>query len=114
MLCRHVLWAMPDPAAALRRWIDLLAPGGRLVLVEGRWSTGAGLTAAETSRWSRRPAARPLTLLPERRYWGREINDERYVVVSTRPLGPADRGQPLKRVSTLGSLGEYLTRASSG
>ena len=26
VLCRHVLWALPDPAAALRRWVDLLAP----------------------------------------------------------------------------------------
>lgn len=36
VLCRHVLWAMPDPAVALERWKRLLAPGGRAVLVEGR------------------------------------------------------------------------------
>ena len=48
VLCRHVLWALPDPAAALRRWVRLLAPAGRLLLVEGRWGTGAGLSAAET------------------------------------------------------------------
>jgi SAM-dependent methyltransferase len=83
VLCRHVLWALPDPAAALRRWVDLLAPGGRLVLVEGRWFNGAGLSAAETVRLveaTGRPAE--LTLLPEPVYWGREITDERYVVRS--------------------------------
>jgi SAM-dependent methyltransferase len=83
VLCRHVLWALPDPAAALRRWVDLLAPGGRLVLVEGRWFNGAGLPAAETVRLveaTGRPAE--LTLLPEPAYWGREITDERYVVRS--------------------------------
>jgi SAM-dependent methyltransferase len=83
VLCRHVLWALPDPAAALRRWVDLLAPGGRLVLVEGRWFNGAGLSAAETVRLveaTGRPAE--LTLLPEPAYWGREITDERYVVRS--------------------------------
>ncbi|MET0788955.1 MAG: class I SAM-dependent methyltransferase [Cellulomonas sp.] len=83
VLCRHVLWALPDPAAALRRWVDLLAPGGRLVLVEGRWFNGAGLSAAETVRLveaTGRPAE--LTLLPEPGYWGREITDERYVVRS--------------------------------
>ena len=42
VLCRHVLWAMPDPAAALPRWIDLLTPNGRLLLVEGRWFNGGG------------------------------------------------------------------------
>ena len=47
VLCRHVLWAMPDPAAALKRWIGLLAPRGRLVLVEGSWTTGAGLTGRD-------------------------------------------------------------------
>src|SRR3954466_1654156 len=46
VLGRHVLWALPDPLAALRRWVDILRPGGLLVLVEGRWSTGAGLTHA--------------------------------------------------------------------
>ena len=40
VLARHVLWALPDPSAALARWVRLLRPGGRLVLVEGRWWTG--------------------------------------------------------------------------
>src|SRR5262245_18852764 len=49
VLSRHVLWALPDPAAGLARWVELLAPGGRLLLVEGRWSTGAGVTADEAT-----------------------------------------------------------------
>ena len=49
VLTRHALWAMADPDAALTRWIDLLAPQGRLVLIVGRWSTGAGRSAAEVS-----------------------------------------------------------------
>jgi ubiquinone/menaquinone biosynthesis C-methylase UbiE len=81
VLSRHVLWAMPDPAAALSRWQDLLSPGGRLVLVEGSWSTGAGLTGAETvalvQGLGRAATLRPL---PEAAYWGREITDERYAV----------------------------------
>jgi len=82
VLCRHVLWALPDPVAALRRWVDLLAPGGRLVLVEGSWSTGAGLTAAETLGLLEE-VGRPGTVrvLEEAAYWGRRIEDERYVVV---------------------------------
>ena len=83
VLSRHVLWAMPSPAAALRRWIDLLTPRGRLVLVEGSWSTGAGLTAEETrvlvEATGRRATVRHL---PDPVLWGREIADERYLVVS--------------------------------
>jgi len=81
VLSRHVLWAMRDPARTLSRWQTLLAPSGRLVLVEGSWSTGAGLTGAETVALvegvGRRATLRPL---PEARYWGREIDDERYAV----------------------------------
>lgn len=33
---RHLLWTLPDPAAALVAW-HAAAPGGRLVLIEGSW-----------------------------------------------------------------------------
>lgn len=83
VLCRHVLWAMPDPLLALRRWIALLVPGGRLVLIEGRWFNGAGLSAAETvalvEATGRKATVRPM---PETIFWGREIDDERYLVTS--------------------------------
>ncbi|WP_368406419.1 methyltransferase domain-containing protein, partial [Streptomyces sp. CC77] len=36
VVVRHLVWALPDPVAALRTWVRLLRPGGRLVLVEGR------------------------------------------------------------------------------
>ena len=85
VLCRHVLWAMADPAATLSRWLGLLARGGRLVLVEGRWSTGVGLTADRTVELVEAAGrVAELTRLPEAAYWGREIDDERYVVVSRR------------------------------
>ncbi len=83
VLSRHVLWAMPDPPAALARWVDLLRGDGRLVLVEGSWSTGAGLTSAETlalvESLGRTATLRPLT---DPTYWGRTTGDERYVVTA--------------------------------
>src|SRR5579875_241588 len=44
VLCRHLLWALNDPAAALDEWLRVLRPNGWLVLIEGQWSTGAGMT----------------------------------------------------------------------
>ncbi|MDQ4055361.1 MAG: class I SAM-dependent methyltransferase [Actinomycetota bacterium] len=83
VLCRHVLWAMPDPAAALARWRELLRPGGRLVLIEGSWSTGAGLAADKTVAAVETNGLRAqLTMLDDPLYWGRETDDERYVVVA--------------------------------
>jgi ubiquinone/menaquinone biosynthesis C-methylase UbiE len=85
VLCRHVLWALPDRDVALARWIALLAPGGRLVLVEGSWSTGTGLPAEQaTSIVRRNREEADVRLLGDARLWGREITDERYVVVSRR------------------------------
>ncbi|HET9501744.1 MAG TPA: class I SAM-dependent methyltransferase [Marmoricola sp.] len=81
VLCRHVLWAMPDPSAALRRWRHLLAGGGRLVLVEGFWHTGAGLTAARCTELLEpvgQVEVRPLT---DPVLWGGPVEDERYVLV---------------------------------
>jgi SAM-dependent methyltransferase len=86
VLCRHVLWALPDPAAALERWAGLLVPDGRLVLIEGRWSTGAGLRSTDTVALVADAGFEPtLRQLPDPAYWGRRIEDERYVVLGRRP-----------------------------
>ncbi len=83
VLCRHVLWALPDPVAVVGRWVAALRPGGRLVLVEGNWATGAGLTADRCAEivgvWCSRVEVRHL---PEPTLWGREITDERYLVAA--------------------------------
>lgn len=82
VLSRHVLWALPDHAAALRTWLGLLSPGGRLVLVEGSWSTGAGLTMEQTVELVRAAGRTPTaTRLPDPVLWGRAITDDRYLVV---------------------------------
>jgi 2-polyprenyl-3-methyl-5-hydroxy-6-metoxy-1,4-benzoquinol methylase len=83
VLSRHVLWALPDVPAVLNRWTSLLAPGGRLVLVEGRWHTGAGWCADDLL-----PLVRGATSTAELRYlvhpalWGGPIEDERYLIMA--------------------------------
>lgn len=85
VLARHVLWAMPDVDAALREWVPLLRPGGRLVLVEGRWHTGAGMTAADTlEAVLRHREDASVTALDDPDLWGGPITDERYLLVSDR------------------------------
>ncbi|GAA1183950.1 class I SAM-dependent methyltransferase [Ornithinimicrobium humiphilum] len=100
VLSRHVLWAMPDPAEAFARWVELLRPGGVVVLVEGRWSTGAGLTAAECEEIVR-PLLKDVWVrpLPEPVYWGKTIEDERYLLVSRS----SSRGAPAPDDSSRGS-----------
>lgn len=83
VLVRHVLWAMQDPDAAMAAWVRLLRPSGRLVLVEGRWSTGAGLSAEECQAIVRRHRSETeIIQLNDSALWGRLITDERFALVS--------------------------------
>jgi Methylase involved in ubiquinone/menaquinone biosynthesis len=89
VVVRHVTWALPDPADAIRRWAALLRPHGRLVLIEGRWSTGTGIAARELAK-----IVRPISADVEIQYlndaalWGNPIDDERYVLVArAQPAG---------------------------
>ncbi|MFY0406789.1 class I SAM-dependent methyltransferase [Solicola sp. PLA-1-18] len=86
VVCRHVLWALPDPSQAVARWLRLLRDGGRVVLVEGFWHTGAGLRAAQVLQLltdaGLAPAVVPLT---DPVLWGGETLDERYLVTADLP-----------------------------
>ncbi|MER8224880.1 class I SAM-dependent methyltransferase [Streptomyces sp. NPDC094143] len=89
VLVRHVLWALPDPARALRHWYGLLRPGGRLVLVEGVWgSTDPVGIPAERLTGLLAPIAgrvRVERLSGDALLWGGEVTDERYAVVAPVP-----------------------------
>jgi len=89
VLSRHVLWALPDPTRGVERWLSLLRPKGRLVLIEGRWSTGAGIpstTAVPLLEQQHRRATVIELLDPT--LWGGPITDERYLVVSDASESP--------------------------
>ena len=40
VMCRHILWALPNPDEVLERWRKMLKEAGRLILIEGYWMTG--------------------------------------------------------------------------
>lgn len=86
VLSRHVLWAMPDPAAALGSWIALLRPGGLIVLVEGRWHTGVGLSAVDARDLVDAADLSQVEMrrLDDPQLWGGEISDERYLLTARR------------------------------
>jgi len=85
VLSRHVLWAMPDPATAVERWVTLLTPPGVLILVEGRWHTGSGVSGADCVELvSRFRDDVELRMLDDPTVWGGPIRDERYLIFSAR------------------------------
>jgi ubiquinone/menaquinone biosynthesis C-methylase UbiE len=86
VVARHVLWAFENPDAVLQRWVDLLAPDGRLILIEGQWSTGAGLSASECRSLvlQHRVEADLQHLSENTQLWGRPVDDDRYLIHSRR------------------------------
>ena len=83
VLARHVLWALPDPSQGLAAWIRLRRPAGRLVLIEGCWTTGAGLTADQCRRLVGQHRNEAIVdRLDDPALWGRETYDERYALLS--------------------------------
>lgn len=85
VLARHVLWALPDPSDALAAWVRLLRPDGRLVLIEGCWTTGAGIPSDECRQLVARHRREAIVeRLDDPALWGREPRDERYALLSRR------------------------------
>ncbi len=96
ILARHILWTLPDPAAALVRWRSLLRPGGRFLLVEGCWWSVGDQDYTDEGRmpWAGgvravdlveviEPLVHRIEVLPltDPLLWGEEVSDERYLLV---------------------------------
>lgn len=47
VVCRHLVWTLTDPGAALADWYRVLRPGGHLLVFDGNWAAPgrAGLLA---------------------------------------------------------------------
>lgn len=84
LVCRHLLWALPEPEKVIQRWVELLEPAGRLFLVEGFWGTGAGLRATQVAGMLA-PFFSSISiqdLSDNPLYWGGAVNDERYAILA--------------------------------
>jgi len=102
VLARHILWTLPDPEGALAAWVDAIRPGGRLVLVEGRWSSvgddsvdddpdampwSGGVRADDLSAAVSKVASDVhVVQLTDPVLWGREITDQRYLLAASVPV----------------------------
>lgn len=86
VMCRHLLWTLPEPAAVLERWKKLLAASGRMLLIEGFWLTGAGLKMTEIISLLPNELAviETINLSPLSALWGKPVTDERYAILLTR------------------------------
>jgi ubiquinone/menaquinone biosynthesis C-methylase UbiE len=86
IVSRQTLWALPDREAALRNWAALLRPGGKLIVIEGRFASGNGMSETEIAEAL--PPSLSITavadLSAEASLWGGPLSDQRLLVVATR------------------------------
>jgi ubiquinone/menaquinone biosynthesis C-methylase UbiE len=84
IICRHLLWALPEPEQVLQRWVKFLTPKGRLILIEGHWGTGAGLHAKDITEMLPSSfiniSVQNLSNNPN--FWGGNVTDERYIIIA--------------------------------
>lgn len=85
-VCRHVLWALPEPQKVLERWANLLVPGGSLLLIEGYWHTNAGMHAEDILQALPEclVLASMQNLSDQPDLWGGAVTDERYAITARR------------------------------
>jgi 2-polyprenyl-3-methyl-5-hydroxy-6-metoxy-1,4-benzoquinol methylase len=86
IVCRHLLWALPEPRQVLQRWAEFLKPNGRLILIEGYWDSGGGLHANEIIEilpsCFEGYSLHNLAENPD--YWGKRVSDERYAIIADK------------------------------
>jgi 2-polyprenyl-3-methyl-5-hydroxy-6-metoxy-1,4-benzoquinol methylase len=84
VICRHLLWALPEPQQVLQRWSEFLKQKGRLILIEGFWASGEGLHANEITEMLPSSfiniAVQNLGDNPN--LWGKSVTDERYAIIA--------------------------------
>lgn len=83
VVCRHVLWTLPEPENVLERWMHLLKRGGWLLLIEGFWHTGAGLHAQEVVDLMPSTITDIVVhdLSQQSQLWDKHVTDERFMVI---------------------------------
>ena len=50
---RHLIWTLPDPQRGVAEWLRVLRPGGRLILIEGKWADNEALALSYSRAASR-------------------------------------------------------------
>ena len=84
IICRHLLWTLPEPNQVLQRWTGLLKRNGKLILVEGFWGAGGGLHLNHVLKILP-PSFTNVTvenLSNHPDLWGRHVSDERYAIIA--------------------------------
>jgi ubiquinone/menaquinone biosynthesis C-methylase UbiE len=82
---RHLLWTLLEPEKAVREWMRVLKPGGKLVIMDGAWDDD-GYTAIDKMK----KALGSLLVRVEKKNFKKKKNVESKVLYSHLPYRGAD------------------------
>jgi SAM-dependent methyltransferase len=71
VISRHLLWTLPRPEAAVKAWVELTRPGGRVIGLDGLWSGQTGFRHYPSEIDMCLPLRHVRSLDPARNLWRR-------------------------------------------
>src|SRR5262245_43107214 len=97
VVARHVIWNLPDPERGVAEWLRVLRPGGRLVIIEGKWADNEAL-ALHYARPASRFLARVIDVGVAVVTFGRRGSYRRYRRIEAQL--PFSGGPPAERLAS--------------
>jgi SAM-dependent methyltransferase len=110
VVARHVIWNLPDPERGVAEWLRVLRPGGRLVLIEGKWGDNDASAMSDVLLARVRDAAAPVGLLVGGKY-GRRLLNRRYSRVEAHlPFSGGPTASDLAALLEANAVGDVVIR----
>jgi ubiquinone/menaquinone biosynthesis C-methylase UbiE len=99
VVARHVIWTLPDPARGVGEWLRVLRPGGRLILIEGKWAHNEAVPRYShplkaALAWSERCALTFASFVTRRKLWRLHVREYKQLEAQL----PFSGGPPAERL----------------